>query len=392
MKTQTTLAALGLLLTALALPSVHAGSLANPEIVDSNDEVAVSGACSGGPSATPPCPGFDFLWSQVDINSGYVSDTVSDVLLTLEMKAATSFQPGLTPGFGPATVPGSPTMSYDYVYTATSGATTVTASAHLAPDGTITPGGAATTAVVHDGNQLTFTVPKSALGITGAGSLVTGLFVTAHGQDAGDGDFTLDDRAPDANFGRDYLTLNGTGLAPKTTYATLTGATPSIQEGFAVNTTAIHVYNWTSPAADLTIGYNVHVVAGSLAIRIATAANQTVQQGTFTASDKGNATLHGASGPLVITLTYTGFNGTAAFTFAATPAPTATTSSSTTTSASSTTTQSPFTFTPSTSASSSTTAARTTSSSTSKGSPAIGLVSVLLAAGIALVLVRRRLQ
>jgi len=36
MKTQTTLAALGLLLTALALPSVHAGSLANPEIVDSH--------------------------------------------------------------------------------------------------------------------------------------------------------------------------------------------------------------------------------------------------------------------------------------------------------------------------------------------------------------------
>jgi hypothetical protein len=387
--TPTTARLLALLaLAALALPTVppaSAGSAAHPEIDDGNDDVDVNGVCSGGFDPSDPCPSHDFVWPGADLDYAYASDTADSLLLTLGLKSKDGFKTA-----GPFET--ALAVDYDYTFSFTAGGATYAATAHFPHGGTITPGGVATVASVDSaGKELTLTVPKSAAGNVGKGDALTQLFCQVDGKGANG--FTLGDRAPNANFGLDYTVANGTG-ASRIVYTTLTGAQASITQAFGKPTNATYAYNWTSPAANLTVGYNVHVGAGSVAITIATAANQTLQSGTFTFSAAGNVTLAHAAGPLVITLDYKGFNGTLALSFAATPPKqgTATSSHSTTTTSTSTTGTAPpngFTFTPS--ASTTTTQSATTFSTTSKGTPALGALAIASVLGVAL-LARRFLD
>jgi hypothetical protein len=219
-------------------------------------------------------------------------------------------------------------------------------------------------------------VPKSALGVQ-AGDLLTHLYATSYGQDSADGDFSVADRAPSANYGLDYAIANGTGAAT-TVYADLAGARASVAQAFNAPQDGTYVYNWTSPAASLAFLYNAQPVAGMLHLRIADAGNRTVAAAVFDTAATGNKTLSGASGPLTITLAYMGYNGTFTMTLAEAKAPTHTSGAPTT---------------PAKAASATSGAAgtstKTPSSSTTKGTPAAGLVAVAVAVALALAARRR---
>jgi hypothetical protein len=386
------LAALALVALALAtVPAASAGSAAHPEIDDGNDDVSVNGLCSGGFDPNDPCPSHDFVWPGADLDYAYVSDTADALLLTIGLKAGTGFKTA-----APAETVFA--VDYDYTFGFTAGGAPRVATAHFPHGGTITPGGAATVATVDSaGKELTLTVPKAAVGDVGPGDLLTGLYCQVDGK--GSSDFTLSDRAPNANYGLDYTVANGTS-ASKVVRTTLSGARASITQSFAKPTNATYVYNWTSPAANLTMAYGVQVRAGSVDITIATAANQTLQDGTFVRSAAGNLTLTGAAGPLVVTLVYKGFNGTVSLQFAAAPPAARTTTTaagSTSTTAGTappsetggpTTVPNGFTFTPSTTAAQ---GGSSSTGSTTRSSPAAGGLLVAAALGAALLLVRRRL-
>jgi MYXO-CTERM domain-containing protein len=375
----TTLALLGAFALA-ALPAVHAGSLANPEIVDDNDEVAITGAgplgCSGGPSATPPCPGFDFFWPDADINSGFVNETATALTFTLEMKAGTSFGAGYAGVFvGPHA--GKDTCTY--VFSFTVGGVSYTASADVTQDGTPTVGGAATAVTIHDGNQMTWEVPKAAVGAH-AGSVVSGLFVTSHCKT--DTGVLEDDRAPDANTGRDY-TVGGAG-ASTTVYHTIGNKTVAIAQAFATATTGVTQYNWTQgPAAgSFAIKLTPAGGNGTLALVFKDAKGAEVYNKTFSAATATAQAFSGkAAGAWTLSVAATGFKGNLTLAIAPQAAP-ATNSGSASGSASVTATGGV------------TSTSKATSSSTStsgKGTPA-PLVPLALVALGAVVLLRRRLQ
>lgn len=185
-----------------------AGSEANPEVTDGHDDVLVNGTCDGGFTGTPPCPSMDFLWPNVDIADagGWVYDTDDSLVLVMKMQNSAAFAAGP----GPMDPAG---FEYDWVFTFAVANATYTASAHMDDKGAITAGGVASAAVAAS-PLLTWTVPRSAIGNATKGTLVTGLFVTAHGED-GNAGLTLDDRAPNANEGRPYTLHNGTAPVTK---------------------------------------------------------------------------------------------------------------------------------------------------------------------------------
>ncbi len=306
------------LLAALVSPAAHAGSLADPEIVDDNDEVAVSGPlgpiCSGGPAGG--CPGFDFMWRDTDINSAFVNETADSLTFTLEMKFSPSFGAG-SGGFfiGPSAM--DDTCSYVVNFLVRGVA--YTASAAVAADGTPTVGGVATVAETHDGNQMTWTVPKAAVGAQ-SGDVVSGLYVTAHCEtELG---LILDDRAPDANTGRDYL-VGGASVSAKPVFVTLTNATASVAYKATAPTSGVTQYNWTKGPATGTLAFKAVVGAGMLNLTVLDAKNATVYQKMIMGNSTTAASFSGkAAGAWRIVVAATGFKGNLTLAIASsTPAP-----------------------------------------------------------------------
>ncbi|MEA3143140.1 MAG: hypothetical protein QOG31_464 [Thermoplasmata archaeon] len=373
-------AALTCLLLALAalVPATHAGSFAHMEITDDDDDAVPDGVtCPVVPVPFLGCPGWDFMACDVDLHGGYVTDTPDSVLLSISMRSDVAFTTEAVTGClaassVPAPTPG--TGDFDYHFFVDSKGKTYDASAHLASDGTWSVGGVATVATVTPAPSgacpatacpsLTLTVPKAALGVQ-AGDVLTHLYATAHGEDSVDGDYSVADRAPSANYGLDYTILNGTGAAAPV-YATLPGPRASVSQAFGVPHDGTYVFNWTSPAGSLSFLFNAQPVAGTLSLRIATASNQTLDAETFTAATAGNKTLTGASGPLTVTLRYVGYNGTFTMSLAEARAS------------------------PGTTAGASPTLPGPSSTTAKKGTPALGLLGLAGAVGFAL-LVRRRL-
>jgi hypothetical protein len=370
------LALLALVLLALAaLPPVGAGSAAHPEIEDVADDVNVNNRCSGG---ADPCPSQSVVWPGADLDYAYVSDTPDAVLLTLGLKSGTGFKTA------------SPTedalaMEYGYLFSFSVGAEIYGATAHFPNGGPITPGGAATVASIDSaGKELTLTVPKAPLNL-GAGQVLDKLFCQVQG--LGAGDFTLADRAPNAGYGTPYTIANGTGPAT-IVRATLSGPHPSVTQAFSRPTNATYIYRWTSPSSDLMVGYRAHVTNGAAELTVATSLNRTLHSGMFDHDGAGNLTVADAAGALVITLRYTGFNGTLELSFGATTqgTPPGTTTSGGSTSAPVSTSTSAG---GATTGQESSTGGTSTSATTTKKSPGLGALALLGAAGLGVALRRR---
>jgi hypothetical protein len=198
-------------------PLAHAGSQANPNATDPNDDVSVNdGANCPLPPGLPTgqCvfgTSNDFTFPNADIHAFWANDTADLLLLTVEMKAAAAFERGFAKPFA-TTAPEDGVFDWTFLFTVA--AKTSVASAHMANDGTITCGGVAILCPVHNGNQMTFAIPYGAIGSPVAGDSVAALVFTAHGED-GKGN-TLDERAPDANTAADYIIVNATAAAPAT--------------------------------------------------------------------------------------------------------------------------------------------------------------------------------
>jgi hypothetical protein len=187
-------------------PLAGAGSLNDPEVEDASDDVELAGASCSLPSGCVFQP--DFIWANADIQYVWVNDTADALLLTVSMRAGTALSPD-------AGLAGSASEADPFTYTDTVGftvaGTAYEAVAIMGADGVFTVGGIASEFLVHDMNKLTLTVPKGAVGDPANGVIVGGLYASAHGQD--DNGMTVDDRAPDADGGRDYAIANTTAPA-----------------------------------------------------------------------------------------------------------------------------------------------------------------------------------
>lgn len=205
------LALLGLAALVLAAPLAAAGSQADPETGDdANDDVAVNGGAN--------CPGVpplncifltdnDFEWANSDIDWAWVNDTAGNLSFTAQMKAGAAFYPGAE-FFGKMPAEMEP-FTYTFTFAFTVNGTPFAAIVTMGVDGVFTPGGVTGAFLVHDGNQLTVTVPKSLVGAGSNGAVVGALVFTSHGED--DDGNTLDDQAPDNGLAsRDYTVANGT--------------------------------------------------------------------------------------------------------------------------------------------------------------------------------------
>jgi hypothetical protein len=233
------LALLGLAAVLCLAPLASAGTRVNPETGDdANDDVDVAGSCSA-PVAVPPASGPcnvwqpDFIWANIDIDWAWVNDTLTDLVFTGEMKGSPSYSPDAGAG-GPFTE--NDGFTYTYTFAFTVDGVPFAAIAAMGPDGVFQLGGVAATFLVHDANQLTVTVPKDVVGANANGAVVGSLVYTAHGED--ENGLTMDDRAPDAEGGRDYAVANSTGAPPPPPAANTTGNATSGSQGPALTGTS----------------------------------------------------------------------------------------------------------------------------------------------------------
>ena len=376
MDARTTTAAL--LLTALlaAAPAACAGSQATPEVTDANDDASLNDSCPTPWSGQLPipfadCPGWDFAFGSVDINSAWVEETEADLVLTIEMKANDTYQGGLHPfGQVPEDFPLTEDWEYDYAWNFTVGSTAMGVGVHLAKDGVLSPAAPATTAIVRDGNKLDVTVPKAALGLH-AGDLLTGTFVTAHGSD---GTNTLDDRGPSENFGLDYAVKAGAAAAPSVIYATVSAPVLSIGHQFTAATTQVYQFNWTQGPARASVLLQGNATAGTAHVVLRDSAGVVLLDQALGAQPSSSEA-KGAAGTWTATVTYTGFTGSLSVVAKAMQSTTTTTSGpppTTSTEPTETTSEPP----------------QTTTSGEGKGTP--GFAAPMAVAALALLAVARR--
>lgn len=205
-----TLAPLAALAVALAvLPLAQAGDQADPEIADPGDDVEVGGGTNCGLPLPPGCAaGMDFFWHNADLQLVWVNDTADAIVFSMQLRASEGFTAD-NEGGGPLGT--ADDFTYTYTFAFALGGVSHTAIATLDDALGVTPGGDASSATAPAGSRiLTVTVPKSGLSpVPMAGDVLSGLSLTMHGESANAG-IRLDDRAPDANAGPDYVLVAGT--------------------------------------------------------------------------------------------------------------------------------------------------------------------------------------
>jgi hypothetical protein len=188
----------------LLLPAVQAGDKEHPEIADGADDVQVNGGanCQAGPCVAS----MDFFWPAADLANVWVGETNDTLTFTVQMKSGSAFAGG-----NEAVAVGT-AQPFTYVYTF---AFELHGHEHMASatwsGGSPAAGDMASAAIIV-GNELTVVLPKVGMMPGGepvqAGDVVSKLVLTAHGAS---GSMTVDDRAPDANTGPDYVVLQGAG-------------------------------------------------------------------------------------------------------------------------------------------------------------------------------------
>jgi hypothetical protein len=189
------LAALPALAFALALaawvPATQAGTADAPEVSDATDDHTIGGII--------PLEGAG-QFINADITAAWIEDSGSALTFTIQLQ-----------GTGAPTT----TTNYDYAFNFEVAGTAGVASCALgaaAPvgSGVAEPGDAATACVMGGDSLVLMTVPKDAIGAT-AGATLTGLFVEAQGTPVTNPLTVIEDRAPDADFGADYVVGSGGG-------------------------------------------------------------------------------------------------------------------------------------------------------------------------------------
>lgn len=171
----------------------HAGSAEDPEVTDGNDDVTVGGApaCAPGNACTSP-GGF------VNLLSAWVAKETSETI-TFQIDSADNAN-----AYGPA----------DYVFHFSLDGTDYQAglaagqSSTSLGDDAEDPIGVASRAGWED-TLITIHVPREAIGSPAAGTVMTNLYVTSELDMLGQGAIIFEDRAPDADFGRDYVLTKG---------------------------------------------------------------------------------------------------------------------------------------------------------------------------------------
>jgi MYXO-CTERM domain-containing protein len=217
-----------------------------------------------------------------------------------------------------------------------------------------------------------------------AGSSVTGLVATLQlvqrgplngappegGDQAGVNVLQTFDTAPDTGAGRAYALVGG----PNLLRATLNGTRVDLHHSFNATQSRTYVYNWTQGPANATVRLDVHG-EGNATVQVRDAANATLFQRTL---HEGSATVNvtGQAGRWTLTLNYTAFQGNLTLAIEPRAAPPVTTVSPSGTGTADTTRPS---------------SGSTSSSSSTKGSPTVGLALLLAGLGVALAARRRRI-
>lgn len=177
------LGVLALLALSLIAWPAQAGSADDPEFTDAAGDPEVQGIVPIGQAGA--------LSDGVDLRAGWVNDTATDLLLSLQVEGDIQL---LDPG-----------VEYDFEFHFTLNGTERIASAHWA--GSFEAGGVAT-AVAAVGPVIVFTVPKADVGAF-RGDTLTGLFAQSSGTLVSDPLSSVLDRAPDSGSGRDYNVTQG---------------------------------------------------------------------------------------------------------------------------------------------------------------------------------------
>jgi hypothetical protein len=229
---------LAILAVLVLAPLANAGTQANPETPDdTDDDVSINdGANCMSPAPAPagPCVFLtdnDFEWANSDVDWAWVNDTTTDLLFTGIMKSGDSFHPGAE-FFGhlPAEAEG---FTYTFTFAFTVDGNPFVAQTVMGTDGVFALGGVAASFLVHDGNQLTLTVPKGVVAATANGAVIGDLVFSSHGED--DNGNTLDDQVPnEGTVARDYTVANSTAAAPAPAPANNTANATTGSPGSAV--------------------------------------------------------------------------------------------------------------------------------------------------------------
>jgi hypothetical protein len=376
----------------LPMPATQAGTLANPEIVDGEDDVQVNGGANCPMGTCVFGTDNDFDWPNSDLKFLWFSDTPDALNLSLQMKSGKGFTAGSEGPFGGITGVGTlgqaDSFSYHYEFHFAIATVPYTATADFDADGVMTVGGVATQSLVV-ANNLYLTIPWANIGNPSAGAIVSALTSTSHGKGSMSG-VTLDDHAPDANVGADYVVQNGSGAAPAPstggsgtlTNTVVTNSTLGVQHAFNTTTSAIYVYNWTTAPAkvQLQAASAGNSSNGAAHVIVRDNAGQLLYNRTFNGTQNDAVALNGAARNWTVNIQYTNFTGAFTLNLQGASPGTASSSSSSHAAASS-----------ASHSQSSTTSQSTTQSKSAKGSPAPGLGLVALAVVGLAILGRRRL-
>ncbi len=172
-----------------ALPA-SAGSAEDPEITDAADDQKVQGQSD-----------VQATFKSADILAAWVAGE-TDADFTLQLKAGQEIRGGSSNG--------QTTTHYTYTISGSVGETAFLAAAQVVnnpPE--VTPVGDAESATA-EGDILTIVVSKSIFGGVAPGTVLSGLYAGSSVQMRGTGPTIASDRAPDADFGREYIFSPGT--------------------------------------------------------------------------------------------------------------------------------------------------------------------------------------
>lgn len=278
-----------IVLALLLASTASAGSSADPEITDPKGDQAVGGE---------PSPQGQF--SNIDVIAAWIEDDGEGDLLVV-IQAGAEIRGGQ--------VNGNPTTKYDFVlhFETDAGAFTAGATVENNPPA-FTLIGAASAAERPLPDTLHITVPRDAIGNPAPGSVMANLYVAADMHL--EGRTIADDRAPDSDFGRDFVFPgSGTMVELRENHTT---ASLEIFRSFNTTTDQFEAHAWAFNGSALDVVLAINGTGNITAVLLDGAGSEHIN-GTFTHGTHAFSITEATAGDWRVNLTLTGFNGTFAF-------------------------------------------------------------------------------